>query len=76
MQAGRTLTQYAVPITFGLKAAGWLTGVLDGVENLSRLAGALPLQLGGAGGTNAALVELCRLAGADDPVAQLRSHHR
>ena len=28
-EVGRTLTQHAVPITFGLKAAGWLTGVLD-----------------------------------------------
>ncbi|AEV83264.1 3-carboxy-cis,cis-muconate cycloisomerase [Actinoplanes sp. SE50/110] len=30
--AGRTLTQHAVPITFGLKAAGWLTGVLAARE--------------------------------------------
>ena len=27
--AGRTLTQYAVPVTFGLVAAQWLAGVLD-----------------------------------------------
>ena len=41
---GRTLTQHAVPITFGLKAASWLTGLLDAAEALagvrSRLAGA------------------------------------
>ena len=41
---GRTLTQHAVPITFGLKAANWLTGLLDAAEALAgvrpRLAGA------------------------------------
>ena len=31
-EVGRTLTQHAVPITFGLKTAGWLTGVLDAAE--------------------------------------------
>ncbi|WP_433795294.1 lyase family protein [Actinoplanes sp. CA-252034] len=54
---GRTLTQYAVPITFGLKAATWLTGVLDARD---RLAGAatLPAQVGGAAGSLAAPVAL------------------
>jgi 3-carboxy-cis,cis-muconate cycloisomerase len=51
--AGRTLTQHAVPITFGLKAAGWLTGVLDARDALSRAAD-LPVQLGGAAGSLAA----------------------
>ena len=32
----RTLTQHAVPTTFGLKAAGWLTGVLDAYDAASR----------------------------------------
>ncbi|HEY6663985.1 MAG TPA: lyase family protein, partial [Propionibacteriaceae bacterium] len=32
---GRTLTQHAVPITFGLKAANWLTGLLDAAEALA-----------------------------------------
>ncbi|GLY06807.1 lyase family protein [Actinoplanes sp. NBRC 101535] len=55
--AGRTLTQHAVPITFGLKAASWLTGVLDARD---RLAGAalLPVQIGGAAGSLAAPVAL------------------
>ena len=53
---GRTLTQHAVPITFGLKAAGWLTGVLDAYDDLRGVV--LPVQLGGAAGTLAALVEL------------------
>ena len=49
VMAGRTLLQQATPTTFGLKAAGWLTGVLQ-----SRELPALPAQLGGASGTLAA----------------------
>jgi 3-carboxy-cis,cis-muconate cycloisomerase len=59
--AGRTLTQHAVPTTFGLKAAGWLTLVLDAVDRLESLV--LPAQLGGAAGTLAAYAEYGRLAG-------------
>lgn len=59
--AGRTLTQHAVPTTFGLKAAGWLNLVLDAVERLRRVA--LPVQLGGAAGTLAAYLEYARAAG-------------
>jgi 3-carboxy-cis,cis-muconate cycloisomerase len=70
--AGRTLTQHAVPITFGLKAAGWLTLVLDARDRVRRLVETgLPAQLGGAAGTLASYVEYARLAGAatggDDP---------
>ncbi|NGO70982.1 3-carboxy-cis,cis-muconate cycloisomerase [Streptomyces boncukensis] len=50
---GRTLTQHAVPTTFGLKAAGWRQLVLDAHDRLASLA--LPAQLGGAAGTLAAL---------------------
>ena len=32
--SARTLTQHAVPTTFGLKAAGWLTGVLDAYDDV------------------------------------------
>lgn len=53
---GRTLTQHAVPITFGLKAAGWLTGVLDAVDRVAAVR--YPAQFGGAAGTFAATVEL------------------
>jgi len=54
--AGRTLLQQAVPVTFGLKAAGWLAGLDEArrwlVEiRLERLAA----QLGGAAGTLASL---------------------
>lgn len=49
VMAGRTLLQQAVPITFGLKAASWLIGI---VHARGRLAAAkLPAQLGGAAGT-------------------------
>jgi 3-carboxy-cis,cis-muconate cycloisomerase len=51
--AGRTLTQHAVPITFGLAAAGWLTGLLDARDAL-RQAADLPIQVGGAVGNLAA----------------------
>ncbi|MFJ8924695.1 3-carboxy-cis,cis-muconate cycloisomerase [Streptomyces sp. NPDC102415] len=51
---GRTLTQHAVPTTFGLKAAGWRALVLDARDRLRAVRGALPVQLGGAAGTLAA----------------------
>ena len=54
--AGRTWLQQATPITFGLKAAGWLDAlsrVTAGVETALR--GAVVLQFGGASGTLAAL---------------------
>jgi 3-carboxy-cis,cis-muconate cycloisomerase len=56
LMAGRTLTQHAVPITFGLKAAQWLQGVLDARDDLRALR--FPIQAGGAAGTLAALTEL------------------
>jgi 3-carboxy-cis,cis-muconate cycloisomerase len=51
VMAGRTLTQHAVPITFGLKAAQWLAGVLDSVDVVDGAIGRLPVQCGGAAGT-------------------------
>ncbi len=53
--AGRTLLQHAVPTTFGLKAAGWLCGLLDARARLRDLRGGLTAQLGGAAGTLSAL---------------------
>ncbi|WP_308201517.1 3-carboxy-cis,cis-muconate cycloisomerase [Sphaerisporangium perillae] len=52
--AGRTLTQHAVPTTFGLKAAGWRSLVLGARDRLAAVRAALPAQLGGAAGTLAA----------------------
>ncbi len=55
---GRTLLQQALPITFGLKAAGWLMGVTEAAEGLAELRqGRLAVQLGGAAGTLASLGE-------------------
>jgi 3-carboxy-cis,cis-muconate cycloisomerase len=55
VMAARTLLQQAVPTTFGLKAAGWLVGVVDARRLLA--ATELPAQLGGAAGTLAALAD-------------------
>jgi 3-carboxy-cis,cis-muconate cycloisomerase len=53
---GRTLLQPAVPITFGLKAAGWLAGISRARAALERaLAEESALQFGGAAGTLASL---------------------
>ncbi|WP_217552505.1 3-carboxy-cis,cis-muconate cycloisomerase [Streptomyces sp. GbtcB6] len=51
---GRTLTQHAVPTTFGLKAAGWRSLVLDARDRVTPVRESLPAQLGGAAGTLAA----------------------
>jgi 3-carboxy-cis,cis-muconate cycloisomerase len=56
VMSGRTLLQQAVPITFGLKAAGWLTATLEARTRLAELRAArLAVQLGGAAGTLAAM---------------------
>lgn len=52
----RTLTQWAVPTTFGLRAAQWLAGVTDAVALLDGLT--FPVQYGGAAGTRALLTHL------------------
>lgn len=51
VMVGRTLTQYAVPVTFGLKAAQWLAGVLDARTRIRDVFVTLPAQCGGAAGT-------------------------
>ncbi len=55
---GRTLLQQAVPVTFGLVAAGWLTSVDDAREGLAAVRSRrLAVQFGGAAGTLASLGE-------------------
>ncbi len=49
---GRSLTQHALPFTFGLKAAQWFHGVAAAGRRLESLE--LPVQFGGASGTLAA----------------------
>jgi 3-carboxy-cis,cis-muconate cycloisomerase len=53
--AGRTLLQQALPTTFGLKAAGWMTGLDEAATGLRDVRDQrLAVQLGGAAGTLAA----------------------
>jgi 3-carboxy-cis,cis-muconate cycloisomerase len=54
--AGRTHLQHAVPITFGMKCAGWASPIVAHVERLDQAARRiLVVQLGGAAGTLAPL---------------------
>jgi 3-carboxy-cis,cis-muconate cycloisomerase len=56
LMIGRTLLQQAVPVTFGLMAAGWLAGLDSALEGLNTIrAERLTVQLGGAAGTLASL---------------------
>jgi len=52
---GRTLLQAALPITFGLKASIWLSGVTGALDRFEREAAAIRLQFGGATGSRAGL---------------------
>ncbi|MEU3598944.1 3-carboxy-cis,cis-muconate cycloisomerase [Streptomyces sp. NPDC006798] len=64
--AGRTLGLQAVPITFGLKAAGWRRLLDDCADRLGRLLdGGLPVSLGGAAGTLAGYLEYAELDGPE-----------
>jgi 3-carboxy-cis,cis-muconate cycloisomerase len=55
---GRTLLQHAVPITFGLKAAGWMVGLDTAADRLGDLRDSrMAVQFGGAAGTLAGLDE-------------------
>jgi 3-carboxy-cis,cis-muconate cycloisomerase len=54
---GRTLLQQAVPVTFGLVAAGWLTSLDDARAGLDSVGPRLAVQFGGAAGTLASLGE-------------------
>lgn len=57
----RTLLQHALPTTFGMTTAGWLSGIGRAMDRLEQLAPRLlVVQLGGAAGTLASL-------GADGP---------
>ena len=56
--AGRTHSQQALPITFGLKVAGWIAPLVRHIERLDEiLPRLLVVQFGGAAGTLAALAE-------------------
>jgi len=56
LMIGRTLLQQAVPVTFGLVAAGWLTSLDEARQAAGRVAAErLAVQFGGAAGTLASL---------------------
>jgi 3-carboxy-cis,cis-muconate cycloisomerase len=73
----RTVTQPAVPTTFGAKATGWLNGVVDAYQQVATLA--TPVQIGGAGGTLAAATEVASLLEHGEPsgsIGTLGADHR
>jgi 3-carboxy-cis,cis-muconate cycloisomerase len=56
LMIGRTLLQQAVPVTFGVVAAGWLAGLDSAVDGLTFVRDTrLAVQFGGAAGTLASL---------------------
>jgi 3-carboxy-cis,cis-muconate cycloisomerase len=55
VMTGRTWLQQALPITFGLKVAGWLDGNLRHLERIKAARSGLAVQFGGAVGTLASL---------------------
>jgi 3-carboxy-cis,cis-muconate cycloisomerase len=68
---GRTLLQEALPVTFGLRAAGWLTGLDDGRRRLTQVAQTgLAVQMGGPVGARSPAVAALVAAelGLADPV--------
>ncbi len=66
VMAGRTLLQQALPVTFGLKCAGWLTALDEAASGLDFVRGSrLAIEFGGAAGT------LASLGGAGITVAAL-----
>lgn len=56
--AGRTLTQHAVPVSIGLRAAQWLMSVADARDAVLAARAQLPVQCGGAAGTLALTARL------------------
>ncbi|MGH9062597.1 MAG: 3-carboxy-cis,cis-muconate cycloisomerase [Acidimicrobiales bacterium] len=81
--AGRTLLQQALPVTFGLKAAGWLVALDEAAAALGQVRqGRLAVQLGGAAGTLASLdphgprvvAELALVLGLAEPTLPWHAH--
>jgi 3-carboxy-cis,cis-muconate cycloisomerase len=71
VMAARTLLQQALPMTFGLKSAGWMTAIDDAVARLETVRRErLAVQLGGPAGTAdpALLLAMARELGLAEPV--------
>jgi 3-carboxy-cis,cis-muconate cycloisomerase len=69
VMVGRTLTQHAVPTTFGVVAGSWLTGILEAATDLRRARDMLPVSASGAAGTLSATTVLAKGSGVADPGA-------
>ncbi|ALD62922.1 lyase family protein [Glutamicibacter soli] len=67
----RSLTQHALPTTFGWKAASWLSAVLAAGRQLESVAAGLQLQWGGAVGTLASLDQFLSTSDSAADSAQL-----
>lgn len=63
----RTLTQPALPTTFGAYVSGWIESLADAAESLTDVRDRLCVQAGGAAGTMAAAAQLAQAAGATNP---------
>lgn len=75
VMAGRTLLQQALPITFGLKCAGWLAALDEAATAVAIIrARRLAVQFGGAAGTAASLgdagIMVARLLAAELELAE------
>jgi 3-carboxy-cis,cis-muconate cycloisomerase len=70
---GRTLTQWALPITFGDKVAGWRTGLDEALADLAGLT--FPVQVGGPVGTSKDARLLAERLGLD-AVLSWHTHRR
>ena len=68
--AARTLTQHAVPTTMGLRAHQWSLGIGRAAGRLRTALADTPAQLGGAGGTLAAFVDVASAQGLGHDEAQ------
>lgn len=69
VMVGRTLTQHALPISFGLKVASWLAGIDDAARDVLDRAH-LSVSYGGAAGTLAAGMALCEQGGSKAETAE------
>jgi 3-carboxy-cis,cis-muconate cycloisomerase len=70
---GRTLTQWALPITFGHKIGGWRTGLEEARADLAGLT--FPVQVGGPVGTSQDAATLAERLGLD-AVPSWHTHRR
>src|SRR5699024_10009515 len=63
----RTLTQPALPTTFGAHVSGWIQSLADAADTVAAVRARLKVQAGGAAGTMAAAAQLAQTTGAENP---------